>query len=257
MADLLGGGHVPVLNGDSRANRQPMVADRNAAGAGRPEQTMSRCRQELEGDRKMRGRAMTLNDQYDSYLDASEAHTFAKLHANLGKLERKAEREHNMYTGAAGWSTEHRNELADQRSSPGMRRARSPARFGNPEQQRMRDNGAGAGSVASLLQQGEYINGLHTHMEPMAYRERQPSPRGPRAASPRGPRAPSPRAPSPMRQHPAVPPLFSNREQTDSAPPSTRCAASPRAQRAPSPRAPSPRAPPRAASPGRQRPGQM
>ena len=225
MGSLLSGSeYTPVLNGDSRANRSraPLVADHRqalAAGAGRMEQTISRCRQELEGERKMRGPAMSITNQYDAYLDASEEHAFGKLRATLGKLERKAEREHEMYAGAAGWTTEHRNELAEARSSPGGRRARSPARFGHRDQGRGAGMGGGSDSsaVASLLSQGDYINGLEQRAP--SYRER----------------APSPRAPSPMRRHPAVPPIFGDHSQEEAYMPSGRRAASPRAQRAPSP----------------------
>lgn len=257
---------MPVLNGDSRANRSRATAtalDPSAAGAGRPEQTLSRCRAELHGERKMRGAAKSLHDQYDAYLDASEEHTFNKLHATLDKLERRAEREHTLYSGAAGWSTEHRNELADARSAPGGRRTRSPARFGAREQQRMGAGSSAGSSVASLMQQGEYVNGLPQESL-SSYSERAPSPRGrpsSRAASPRRPA-------SPMRQHPSVPPLGSDRSQADAASMShrpgvadpTRCdqarrPSSPRGQRASSPRM---QRPPeqRAASPRRQRPGQ-
>ena len=225
MGSLLSGSeYTPVLNGDSRANRSraPLVADHRqalAAGAGRMEQTISRCRQELEGERKMRGPAMSITNQYDAYLDASEEHAFGKLRATLGKLERKAEREHEMYAGAAGWTTEHRNELAEARSSPGGRRARSPARFGHRDQGRGAGMGGGSDSsaVASLLSQGDYINGLEQRAP--SYRER----------------APSPRAPSPMKRHPAVPPIFGDHSQEEAYMPSGRRAASPRAQRAPSP----------------------
>ena len=244
MADLLGGGggHVPVLNGDSRANRSrgPSVPDSRAAGAGRGQQSSSVYRAELEGDRKMKAPGMNIERQYDAYLDASEEYTFGKLHATLAKHERRAAREHAMYNGAAGWTTEHRNELADARAEPGQRRCRSPARFGQHEQNRM----GAADGVAGLMQQGEYINGLPQERMP-SYRERAPSPRG-RAPSPRG------RAPSPMRQHPAVPPLGSARSD---GPPTDRGyngparATSPFAHRAASPR------PQRAASPRRERPG--
>jgi hypothetical protein len=195
--------------------------DCKAAGAPVAVQSRSRCRAELEGDRKMRGRAKDLNDMYDDYLDHSEDYTFGKLKATLGKLERKAEKEHKMFTGAAGWSTEHRNELADARSTPGGRRSRSPATFGRYEESRMSPGAGGGSSVASLMQQGNFVNGLeqedlrsrrgcasprqHRMPSPRRADQRMPSPR--RAASPRmdrpnSSRPSSARDASPARQRP-------------------------------------------------------
>ena len=77
--------------------------------------------------------------------------------------------------------------------------------------------GSDSSAVASLLSQGDYINGLEQRAP--SYTER----------------APSPRAPPPMRRHPAVPPIFGDHSQEEAYMPSGRRAASPRAQRAPSP----------------------
>jgi len=220
---LFGGGHMPVLNGDSRANREnraaPNSPDLGAAGALRPQQTRSMCAAELSGDRRMKAPQRHVHDLYDDYLDASEKHAFDKLHATMGKLERKAEKEHKMYSGAAGWSSEHRNDLADARASPGGRRARSPARFNGREQARM-DLDSGS-SVGSLLQQGNYNFGLQQQGRsggetdrsggetdrsawgaPYAADRRAPSPRG-RAPSPRGQRAPSPQRTRPASPRPS------------------------------------------------------
>ena len=219
-----GDGHMPILNGDSRANRtrgpdgQPSAP---AAGALNAVQTRERCTQELRGERKMKAPARALGELYDDYLNASEDYTFGKLHANLGKMERRAEREHGMYNGAAGWSTEHRNDIADARAVPGGRRARSPARFGQREFSRMAAPQEGS-SVASLLQQGDYNHGL-----------------------------PQRRPESPGRTRPSVPPLPADsfRGDNDTNPPSARgfAASTSCSQR----RASSPR---RAQSPGRSRP---
>ena len=151
-----GGGHVPVLNGGGHSRANSMAGARSAmsraAGAAIEEQSRSRAVAEKNFDRRMKGQPRSLDAQYDAYLDAVEDHTFAKLNAQLGKMERKAEREHNMMNGAAGggMSTEARNARADARmegrrsKSPGdlFRRA-SPSRF----------HDASGGSVASLLQQ--------------------------------------------------------------------------------------------------------
>ena len=235
-ANLIFGAPIPVLNGDSRANRAGAAASARPAGAAHAHQTRNMCTAELRGERKMKAPSKELHAMYDDYLNASEEYTFNKLHATLGRLERKAEREHSMYQGAAGWSTEHRNDLAERRASPGGRRCRSPARFGSHEQARMRDDACN--SVSSLLQQGNYVNGLSRGSTPRQQPavpplrrvdeanytgggDGMPSSRPPssrrdvqtgswarptssssqRAASPRGGRAPSPspRAASPFR----------------------------------------------------------
>lgn len=148
-----GGTHVPVLNGGAsranslagaRANNNP---DMRAAGAPMMNQSMQRWNAEKVGDRKMKAPGRSVVDQYDAYIDASEEHRFNKLHAALGKMERKAEREHDMLNGAAGVSTEMRNSIADERFAG--RRSRSPAQRHNVDASRFHAEQ----SVASLLRQ--------------------------------------------------------------------------------------------------------
>ena len=159
-----GGNHaVPVLSAShSRANSLAGAAQMQgsrAAGAAIQEQSRSRWVAEKNFDRRMKGQPSSLDAQYDSYLDAVEDHTFSKLHASLDKMERKAEREHNMMSGAAGghMSTAMRNERAEAKidgrrsKSPGdmfRQRGTEPTRF------------AGGNSVASLIQQPD---NFHTH----------------------------------------------------------------------------------------------
>ena len=51
-------------------------------------------------ERKHKAPARSLESQYDAYLDACEDHTFAKLHANLDRMERNLERQlSSMQTG--------------------------------------------------------------------------------------------------------------------------------------------------------------
>ena len=289
-----GGGHVPVLNGGGHSRANSMAGARSAmsraAGAAIEEQSRSRAVAEKNFDRRMKGQPRSLDAQYDAYLDAVEDHTFAKLNAQLGKMERKAEREHNMMNGAAGggMSTEARNARADARmegrrsKSPGdlFRRA-SPSRF----------HDASGGSVASLLQQPDAavrhgttprgppsprFGGEHEWQQQQQQQQQQ---RG----RPQSPRRPSPGYQQPQRSsspRPFVPRIPAERVPSAAAPgdesyrsdrqwqpqqqqrPGTaesyhqqmRHAESPRGARAASPRrAPSPR-PQRAQSPFRQRP---
>ena len=102
---------------------EPLAA--KPAGVPLSQQTNHRHRAERNLERRHKGTAPTVIAQYDAYLDACEDHTFAKLRANLNKMERKAEREHSMLNGAAGVSTEMRNSIADERFAG--RRSRSPA----------------------------------------------------------------------------------------------------------------------------------
>jgi hypothetical protein len=263
--------HMPVLNGgSSRANSlagaRSNPRDVRPAGAAGEVQSYSRGRAEMNLERKHRGRGPELNDQYDNYLDACEAHTFAKLHANLDKMERRAEREHVAFSGAAGITNEKRRERAEAKAEG--RRDRSPARFqGTVASRFLSDN-----SVASLIQQPSHPShgsGDVGGGEGGSFRlDRSCSPRGPRSSSPR---------------HPAVPRLHAERvpgcDGIESAPSTDRSdrgyggpypyrggagpqvprrAASPRGGRAPSPRrdaSPRPPMPPRGrdASPFRQR----
>jgi len=213
-----------------------------AAGAARPQHASQVCRAEQFGERRQRAPGKHVNEHYDAYLDAVEDHTFSKLHATLAKHERKASREHQMYNGAAGWSTDHRNELADARASPGGRRSKSPAHFGQRESARMNPS-SDSSTMGSLLQQGTYMNGLERQIGSDTDRsERTRAPPGfahPRAPSPRG------RAPSPQRTRPDSPRANIHPNQRP---------ASPRGERTSSPgRAPPSARGPRDASPFRQR----
>lgn len=144
---------MPVLSGHSRANSLAGAAGAKAspaAGAPVANQTAHRRAAEMNLERKQRAPARSIVDQYDAFLDASEEHTFSKLRANLQRMERKAEREHNMLNGAAGVSVEARNQRADARTDG--RREKSPARFAARDASRMH-YASGGNSVASLMQQ--------------------------------------------------------------------------------------------------------
>lgn len=149
---VFGGSHMPVLNGGhSRANSLAGAAsDNRAAGAPINNQTVHRRAMEMNLERKQRGPARSIVDQYDAYLDASEEHTFSKLRANLQRQERKAEREHTHMKDAAGMSVEKRNVKADARTD-NHRREKSPARFAGRDASRMHEGNGN--SVASLMQQ--------------------------------------------------------------------------------------------------------
>ena len=277
MGSLIGGGgcasgfpsspsgrmHMPVLNGShSRANSLAGLAATSGikpAGAPIPVQSRSRGTAEMRLERKHKAAASSLESQYDAYLDACEDHTFAKLHANLARMERKAEREHNMLNGAAGVSAEKRRERADAKIDM-ARRDKSPARFHGVASSRQGNYGSDSSSIASLLKQPDVDpyarqqqqqqqqqhgrSGSPAHV-PRLYTERVPGAEGDVPMTDRSTNR-SARASSPFRggEGPQVP----------------RRAASPRGpQRASSPRrAASPRAPPpprgRDASPFRQRP---
>ena len=284
-----GGGYVPVLNGGGHSRSNSLAgarsaAESRAAGAAIEQQSRSRWVAEKNFDRKMKGQARSLNAQYDDYLNAVEDHTFNKLHASLGRMERKAEREHQMLSGAAGggMSIEARNAKADARlegrrsKSPcGLFRSAEPSRFHN-------DQGS---SVASLLQQpDQFVRHGASPRGPASPRfgggdwQQQQSAQG-RAQSPRGRSPYQQRAASP---HPTVPRIPAERIPSSGAYPGDesyrstdrshyeqqqqqqpfgasyaqqmRRAESPRGMRASSPRrAASPRAQ-RAQSPFRQRP---
>ena len=162
IASLVFGGaggapaHMPVLNGHSRANSmagthaEPLAA--KPAGVPLSQQTNHRHRAERNLERRHKGTAPTVIAQYDAYLDACEDHTFAKLRANLNKMERKAEREHNFMKDAAGMSAEKRNTMADAKIDG--RRDKSPARFAARDAMRMGDDN----SVASLIKQVDSPN---------------------------------------------------------------------------------------------------
>ena len=239
---VFGGSHVPVLNGQNRANvmagHSGSLPGAKPAGASISQQTVQRRAAEMNMERKMRAPARSVIDQYDAFLDASEEHTFTKLRANLQKMERRAEREHNFMKDAAGMSVEKRNERADARTDG--RRTKSPARFQARDAARM--NGSGAGnSVASLIQQPD---------QPDPYGHAS----GGRASSPR----PVPRLPSAADAEPGQ---YTDRSQFShrgGAHAANQFGANYRLDgggRAPSPRrASSPRPSPRAQSPLRQRP---
>lgn len=61
---------------------------------------------------------------YNDYQAHVEDHTFNKLHEILGRLERKAEREHRMLHGAAGLSSDQRQQRAQ---CAELRRIRAPS----------------------------------------------------------------------------------------------------------------------------------
>jgi len=121
-----GAGHTPVLDGGSCGHsRANSLAGRVPAGADVAQQTAHRRSAEMNLERKQRAPARSITDQYDAYLDASEEHTFSKLRANLQKMERKAEREHNFMKDAAGMSVERRNERADAKVDGRREKARA------------------------------------------------------------------------------------------------------------------------------------
>ena len=221
------GAHMPVLNGSrpSDANRMAHSPGMRAAGAALSQAMGSRASQEFNGDRLQKKPAQSRYAAYDSYLSAIEDHTFSRLHANLKRAESKAEREHRMMDGAAGFSTEQRCERAERRAqSPGRRRSGSPAPGFDPNH-----------SVASLLQGGAD-----------APSHRAPSPRNRRSASP------VPHLRSTGRDSPilgADSARDTSRSGCSEGGPgwSPRRASSPRRERAPSPRRE------RAASPRRER----
>lgn len=183
VTSLVFGGHtVPVLNAAVANSRAGVAEMRPAAGAPISQQTNQRRSAEMNLERRQKAPARSVIEHYDAYLDACEDHTFGKLRANLARVERKAEREHNFMRDAAGMSVERRNVRADAKVDG--RRDKSPARYAGRDAARM----AGGDGVASLIQQPD-----------LAEQWRPPSPR---AASPR----PAARANSPRRTHPSSPP---------------------------------------------------
>lgn len=91
----------------------PCVLESSSAGF--PGDT---CQQRLfpvEGSRSRRAPQRQRCALYEDYQAHVEQHIFAKLNATLGRLERRAQREHAMYAGAAGWNSEQQQEREDRR----------------------------------------------------------------------------------------------------------------------------------------------
>lgn len=91
------------------------AAGAGAAGAHSSHFPDARATQEELGARRQRAQPRAISQQYDDFLAAQEDQAFNSLRSTLNKLERKAEREHNMLSGAAGYSTEKRVEKSDRR----------------------------------------------------------------------------------------------------------------------------------------------
>ncbi|KAL1498667.1 hypothetical protein AB1Y20_013980 [Prymnesium parvum] len=120
--------HAPdgrPLGGDSSANTRrqhsnaPLCVDATALRARAEPPHAALPREAVPRDPIRRPhRHEALADDYQAHV---EDVAFAKLHATLARLERRAEREHAMYAGAAGW---HRDERGD---ASHRRRMRSPS----------------------------------------------------------------------------------------------------------------------------------
>ena len=120
---IFGGGAPPPAGathqrgGASPGRRRPCSAAACAGAAGAHSSHMpdARAAQEEFGARRQRAQPRSLAQQYDDFYAAQEDHAFNSLRSTLNKLERRAEREHNLYSGAAGYSTEKRVEKSDRR----------------------------------------------------------------------------------------------------------------------------------------------
>lgn len=124
-ASLIFGGGAPAppagathqRGGASPGRRRPCSAAACAGAAGAHSSHMpdARATQEELGARRQRAQPRSIAQQYDDFYAAQEDQAFDALRSTLNKLERKAEREHNLYSGAAGYSTEKRVEKSDRR----------------------------------------------------------------------------------------------------------------------------------------------
>ena len=129
-----------------------------------------RHRAEMDGDRWQRKPAMSSRDMYGDYMAHVEDHAINKMRQTFGRLEARADREHEMMSGAAGCTSEERARMKYR--EPSSKRGASP--------QRQREQGD-PDSVAGL------IAGQHERPG------RQPRPESPgrrRQASPRRERPP-------------------------------------------------------------------
>ena len=99
--------------GPMRAPPQPLAAMTGAAGALGWQAPDARSAAEAHGFRRQRAAQRDPRLQYDEHIADVEEQAFSKLRHNLNRLERKAEREHACYDGAAGYSTEKRVERSD------------------------------------------------------------------------------------------------------------------------------------------------
>jgi hypothetical protein len=186
---------VPLreLNVNSRraGSGAPLVVDASyISSAGAPREVVQRTR-EVVVDRRQKQAGQDRWRMVDDYNAHVEDHTFNKLHASLGRLERKAEREHRMYDGAAGWSSE---QLKNRSEQPEYRRTRAASPL----------PGAGRGDgMASILRDPQSVRGRPSSTPPSrASSPRLSSARGPLRERPQSPRGYSPargRAASPRR----------------------------------------------------------
>ena len=164
----------------ARLGPRPLTAGGNAAGALGMHAPDSRMTAEVNGFRRQRGPRRDERLQYDEHMADVEDQAFGVLRHNLSRLERKADREHSMYEGSAGYSSEKRAEKDEQRQECGGGRQQLATPRG--------DNN----SVASL------ISHPHLAAPTASHRPRSASPGrrgGPslRPASPGRRGAPSPR----------------------------------------------------------------
>ena len=136
-ASLMFGAPPPVLDGAARGGGQPR-AERRApspqprapsqaaggplrglvpvAGAGANQQPRAREQQEMEGERRGRAKPVDLDRVWDDYEAHVEDNAFEKMRGTLGRLERRASREFELYRGAAGWSSEKLQERDDRQN---------------------------------------------------------------------------------------------------------------------------------------------
>jgi hypothetical protein len=151
----------------ARLGPRPLTAGGNAAGALGLHAPDTRMAAEVNGFRRQRAPRRDERLQYDEHMADVEDQAFSVLRRNLSRLERKADREHSMYEGSAGYSSEKRAEKDEQRQECGGARPKLATPRG--------DNN----SVASLIS--------HPHMAAPAASHR------PRSASPGRRGGPSPR----------------------------------------------------------------
>ena len=237
-ASLMFGAPPPVLDGAARGGQQPR-AERRApspqpraspagggplrglvpvAGAGANQQPRAREQQEMEGERRGRAKPVDLDRVWDDYEAHVEDNAFEKMRGTLGRLERRASREFELYRGAAGWSSEKLQERDDRRASSPHRRqfargASSPRR--RDSVQALIGGGGGGETERPGTSPGRSASpgrrrGEDTDRSPGSAREPPAAPRGsvprinppPRGASPRyaSPTASSRRAASPGRR---------------------------------------------------------
>ena len=181
-ASLIFGGGAPVpsskppaaalatVNGTpaQRLGPRPLTTSGgDAAGALGLHAPDSRMAAEINGFRRQRAPRRDERLLYDEHMADVEDQAFSVLRHNLSKLERKADREHALYEGSAGYSSEKRAEREERRQECGGGRAKLATPRG--------DNN----SVASLIS--------HPHLAAPTASHR------PRSASPGRRGGPSPR----------------------------------------------------------------